>query len=330
MNKTLAASALRTTLAALLGSLLLGTAAQAQAPAWPSKPIRWVVPYPAGGGTDQVTRLVAEKLSTALGQPVVVDNKPGAGTIIGADAVAKSPADGYTLLLGQPTSLSVNQHLYAKLPYDPVNGFAPITQLVRYPLFLVVESSMKADNAKDLFAMAQKGGNLAYATGGNGSIVHLGSEMVKDKLGLNLTHVPFKAMVQAAPEVAAGRVPFMFADMPAIRPFIQAGKLKVLATAEPARSALYPSAPTLAEAGLPGLEFSTWVGMVAPKGTPKPVIDRLAAEVHKILAMPDVRERFLAMGVDGAPSSPEQFARFIDAESAKWQTVIKANNIKPE
>jgi tripartite-type tricarboxylate transporter receptor subunit TctC len=303
------------------------TAALAQAN-WPTKPIRWVVPYPPGGGTDQVSRLVAEKLSTALGQPVVVDNKPGASTMIGAEAVAKAAPDGYTLLLGQPTSLSVNQHLFAKLPYDPA-GFAPISQLVRYPLFLVVDPAMKVDSAKDLFAMAQKG-NLTYATGGNGSIVHLGSEMVKDKLKLNLTHVPFKAMVQAAPEVAAGRVQFMFADMPAIRPFVQAGKLKVLATAEPARSTLYPSAPTLAEAGLPGLEFSTWVGVMAPKGTPRPIIDRLAAELHKILAMPDVKERFVAMGVDGAPSSPEQFARFIEAESVRWQAVIKANDIKPE
>jgi tripartite-type tricarboxylate transporter receptor subunit TctC len=288
-----------------------------------------VVPYPAGGGTDQVSRLVAEKLSTALGQPVVVDNKPGASTIIGAEAVAKAAPDGYTLLLGQPTSLSVNQFLYPKLPYDPVNGFVPISQLVCYPLFLVVDPATRVDSARDLFALAQKG-NLTYASGGNGSIVHLGSEMVKDKLKLNLTHVPFKAMVQAAPEVAAGRVQFMFGDMPAIRPFVQAGKLRVLATAESARSPLYPEAPTLAETGLPGLEFSTWVGLLAPKGTPRPIIDRLAAELHKILAMPDVKERFVAMGVDGAPSSPEQFARFIEAESVRWQAVIKASDIKPE
>ena len=305
------------------------SSALAQAQSWPSRPIRWVVPYPAGGGTDQVSRLIAEKLSSALGQPVLVENKPGASTIIGAEAVAKAAPDGYTLLLGQPTSLSVNQHLYAKLPYDPLTSFTPIIQLVRYPLFLVVDSNMKVESAKELFDLAKKG-NLAYATGGNGSIVHLGSEMVKDKLGLNLTHIPFKAMVQAAPEVAAGRVPFMFADMPAIRPFIQAGKLKVLATAEPARSSLYPSAPTLAEAGMPGLEFSTWVGLVAPRGTPKPIIDRLAAEVQKIVALPEVRERFAVMGVEGAPSSPELFGRFIDAESLKWQTVIKTNNIKPE
>jgi tripartite-type tricarboxylate transporter receptor subunit TctC len=321
------AQAARTLVAALLGTLLIGAAAHAQS--WPSRPIRWVVPYPAGGGTDQVSRLVAEKLATALGQPVIVDNKPGASTIIGAEFVAKAAPDGYTLLLGQPTSLSVNQSLYAKLPYDPVNSFTPIVQLVRYPLFLVVAPETKVDNAKDLFALAKKE-PLAYATGGNGSIVHLGTEMVKDKLGLNLTHVPFKAMVQAAPEVAAGRVPFMFADMPAVRPFIQAGKLKVLATAEPSRSSLYPSAPTLAEAGLPGLEFSTWVGLVAPKGTPKPIVDRLASEVQKILAMPEVRERFAAMGVEGAASSPEQFGRFIDAESVKWSAVIKANAIKPE
>jgi tripartite-type tricarboxylate transporter receptor subunit TctC len=321
------ATAVRAVVATLLGLLLAGAAAHAQS--WPSRPIRWVVPYPAGGGTDQVSRLVAEKLASALGQPVIVDNKPGASTMIGAESVAKSAPDGYTLLLGQPTSLSVNQFLYAKLPYDPVNSFTPIIQLVRFPLFLVVGPEAKVDSARDLFALARKE-PLAYATGGNGSIVHLGTEMVKDKLGLNLTHVPFKAMVQAAPEVAAGRVPFMFADMPAVRPFIQAGKLKVLATAEPARSSLYPSAPTLAEAGLPGLEFSTWVGLVAPKGTPRQIVDRIAAEVQKILAMPEVRERFVAMGVEGAPSSPEQFGRFIDAESVKWQAVIKANNIKPE
>jgi len=321
---------LRAAFATLCAWLAAGTA-QAQTPTpWPSRPIRWVVPYPAGGGTDQVSRLVAEKLSTALGQPVVIDNKPGAGTIIGADAVAKSPADGYTLLLGQPTSLAVNQHLYAKLPYDPVGSFTPIAQLVRYPLFLVVGTDTRADNAKDLFALAKKE-PLSYATGGNGSIVHLGTEMVKDKLGVNLQHIPFKAMVQAAPEVAANRVPFMFADMPAIRPLLQSGKLKVLATAEPQRSSLYPSAPTLAEAGLPaGLEFSTWVGLVAPRGTPQPVVDRLSAEVRKILAMPDVREKFVVMGVEAADGTPEQFARFIEAETVKWGTVIKANNIKPE
>ena len=322
----------RLLLSAIIGvaSAAIGVPGFALAQAYPSKPIRFVVPYPAGGPLDTVARLLAQKVAEGVGQPVVVDNKPGGGTIIGADAVAKSPADGYTLLLGQPTSLAVNQHLYAKLPYDPVGSFTPIAQLVRYPLFLVVGTDTRADNAKDLFALAKKE-PLSYATGGNGSIVHLGTEMVKDKLGVNLQHIPFKAMVQAAPEVAANRVPFMFADMPAIRPLLQSGKLKVLATAEPQRSQLYPSAPTLAEAGLPaGLEFSTWVGLVAPRGTPQPIVDRLSTEVRKILAMPDVREKFVTMGVEAADGTPEQFARFIETETVKWGTVIKANNIKPE
>jgi tripartite-type tricarboxylate transporter receptor subunit TctC len=302
-------------------------AACAQA-AWPAKPIRWVVPYSPGGGTDQTSRVIAEKLSLALGQPIIIDNKPGGNTIIGAAYAAAAPADGYTVFLATPSTLAVIPHMIPKLPYAP-DALTPVAQLVRFPLFLMVEANGPLDTMPKFLAAARSQ-PLLYATGGTGSGGHLGTELLARKLGADMKPVPFKAMVQAAPEVAAGRVPFMFADLPAALPHVQSGRAKIIATAGKERSPLYPGAPTLAEAGAGDISFDTWAGLAVPKGTPQPVVDRLATELGKVLADPAVRARLATIGVETAPSSQATFTRFVASESARWGAVIQAAGITVE
>jgi tripartite-type tricarboxylate transporter receptor subunit TctC len=310
-----------------LGALLCSAPVGAQS-AWPTKPIRWVVPFPAGGGTDQTSRVLAEKLSAVLGQPVLVENKPGANTLIGAQAVAAAPADGHTVLFATPGTLCVVPHMYPKLPYA-TDALVPVAQLVRFPLFLMVGAEGPLATPAKFLATA-KAGQLQYAIGGSGTLGHLGTELMARKLGVSMQAVPFKAIVQAAPEVAAGRVPFMFADLPGALPYVQGGRAKILATAGKTRSPLYPDAPTLSEAGIADLSFETWAGLVVAKGTPQGVVDRLSDELNKILGDPAVRAKLAISGVEPAPSGQAEFIHFIAAESARWAPVVKSAGIKPE
>ena len=310
-----------------LGALLCHSSSFAQE-AWPNRPIRWVVPFPAGGGTDQTSRILAERLSAAVGQPVVIDNKPGANTLIGAQAVASAPADGHTVLFATLGTLAVLPHMYPKMPYAS-DALVPVTRLVRFPLFLMVAADGPLNTAAK-FAVAAKSNQLQYAIGGAGTGGHLGTELMAKKMGVAMQAVPFKAIVQAAPEVATGRVPFMFADLQGALPYVQSGRAKILATAGKTRSALYPDAPTLSEAGLVDLDFDTWAGLVVPKGTPQSVVDRLTDELNKILADPAVRAKLVISGVEPAPSAPGQFAPFIAAENARWAPIVKSAGIRPE
>ena len=302
-----------------------GAAAQ---DAWPSRPIRWIVPYSPGGGTDQVSRVLAERLSAAIGQPIVVENRPGGNTVIGAQAAAAAAPDGYTVFFATLQTMSLISHLMPKLPYAP-DALTPVMQLVRYPLFLMVEANGPLDTMPKFLA-ASKSEPLFYAVGGIGSAGHLGSELLARQLHADMKPVSFKAMVQAAPEVAAGRVPFMFADLPAALPLVKGGRTKIIATAGKTRSPLYPDAPTLAEAGAGPISFDTWAGLAVPKGTPQPVVDRLASELDRILADPTMRDRLATIGVEPAPSSQLPFARFIASESARWGAIIDAAHITIE
>lgn len=297
-------------------------------PAWPAKPIRWIVPYSPGGGTDQTSRVVAEKLSAALGQPIVVDNRPGGNTLIGASAVASAPADGYTLFFATLATMAVVPHMYPKMPY-PADALTPVAQLVRFPLFLLVDANGPL-NTVPKFLAAARSQQLLYAIGGSGSGAHLGTELLARQLRVDMKPVPFKAMVQAAPEVAAGRVPFMFADLPAALPHVQSGRAKILATAGKARSPLYPDAPTLAEAGVGDVAFDTWAGIAVPKGTPQPIVDRLATELAKVMADPEVRAKLAVSGVEPAPALQPQFVQLIASEDARWSAVVREAGIKPE
>jgi tripartite-type tricarboxylate transporter receptor subunit TctC len=321
-------TAVRTASLAVAALALCAAATGWAQSAWPSKPIRWVVPYTAGGGTDQSSRIIAEKLSAALGQPIVIDNRPGGNTIIGASIVASAPPDGYTVFFAALSTMAVIPNLYDKLPYAP-DALTPVTQLVHYPLFLMVQANGPLDTMPK-FAAAARSKPLLFAIGGSGSGGHLGSELLKRQLKADMTAVPFKAMVQAAPEVATGRVSFMFADLPAALPHVQGGRATIIATAGKTRSALYPDAPTLAESGLGDIDFDTWAGLAVPKGTPQPIVGRLATELNKVIADPAVRKKLAVIGVEPAPSSQAQFTSFIAAENTKWRAVIQAADIKIE
>lgn len=321
-----AAAALLGAIAFVLGLSCAGPA-RADEP-WPSKPIRWVVPYTPGGGTDQASRIIAEKLSAELGQPIVVENRPGGNTIIGAANAAASAPDGYTVFFAALSTMAVIPNLYDKLPYAS-DALTPVAQLVRYPLFLLVKADGPIDSMPKFLAAARSE-PLFFAIGGSGSGGHLGSELLKRQLGANMTAVPFKSMVQAAPEVVAGRVSFMFADLPAALPHVQGGRAKIIATAGKTRSALYPDAPTLAEAGAGNIDFDTWAGLAVPKGTPQPIVDRLSSELNKAMKDPVVLSRLASIGVEPAPSTQAQFTSFIAAEKQRWGSVIQAANIKIE
>ena len=307
---------------ALAAGIAQTAAAQTQ---WPSKPIRWIVPYTPGGGTDQTSRVIAEHVSAALGQPIFIDNKPGGNTLIGASAAASAAPDGYTVFFAALPTMSLMQFLVPKLPYPP-DALTPVTQMVRYPLFLMVEANGPI-NTMPKFLAAAKTQPLLYATGGSGTGGHLGAELLARELHADMKPVQFKAMVQAAPEVAAGRIPFMFADLPAALPLVQLGRAKIIATAGKNRSPLYPEVPTLSEAGAGDVTFETWAGLAVPKGTPQSVIDRLALEINNALADPGVQGKLMKIGVEPAPSSQALFTKMIAAESSKWSTVIRAAGI---
>ncbi|HSF47457.1 MAG TPA: tripartite tricarboxylate transporter substrate binding protein [Burkholderiales bacterium] len=313
---------------AVLFSVISPAAAQ---DSWPAKPITYVVPFPAGGTTDTLARIIGQKLSAALGQNVLVDNKPGAGGNIGSDFVAKAKPDGYTILGGTISSHAINASIYPKLPFDPVKDFTPITLIGTNPLVLIVSPSNPAKTVKDVIAQAKaKPGTLAYASAGNGTSQHLAGELLEILAQVDMVHVPYKGSAPAIQDVMGGQVPMMFDTTVVAAPQIKGDKVRALAVTSAKRLKGFESIPNIAESGVPGYEVVSWQGIFAPAGTPPAIVKRLNAEIVKILKMPDVHERLEGLGVEPVANTPEEFAAFQKAEIAKWAKVVKDAGIKAE
>ncbi|HSI00591.1 MAG TPA: tripartite tricarboxylate transporter substrate binding protein [Reyranella sp.] len=319
----------RRTFLALAASTMMPRAAVAQA--YPSRPIRLVVPSSAGAGvTDIMARLVGQKLGEALGQQVVIDNRPGASGILGAEVVAKAPADGYTLLIAN-VSLIVNPYLYAKMPYDPLTDFMPVTLVNTAPQQLVVHPSVPARTVAELVAYAKANpGKLNYGSGGLGSTPFLAAELFKSITGIDVVHVPYKGGAPAIAELVGGQLTFMIENVPGTNPLVKSGKLRALAITSTQRSPIAPDLPTMIEAGVPGYEMSGWNAIFAPKSTPAPVVARLHAELARILGSPEVKEQFAALGAEPIGNTPDELAAFLKADKARWGKIIEEKGIKPE
>ena len=312
--------------AALLGSLL---ALAAQAQPFPSKPIKMVVPFTAGGSTDTVARIIGEKLTTRLGQPVIVENKAGAGGALGSDFVAKSPPDGYTLLVGTSSTMAIAPWVYTKLPYNPTRDLAPVTLLGIADIIVVVNSNVPIRTTKQLLDYAKANpGKLTFASGGNGSISHLLGEYFKSMAKVDMLHVPYKGDAQMVTDLLGGQVNLAFGTAVAWLPHIKAGKVAAIAVTNPKRSTTLTDLPTLSESGVPGYEAVQWFGIAAPAGTPREVIQRLNAEIKAILAMPEVQKRFVELGFDVVGDTPDEFAQFLRDENAKWKKIAEIAGTK--
>ncbi|WP_418156272.1 tripartite tricarboxylate transporter substrate binding protein [Variovorax paradoxus] len=315
-------------LASTLLLACLPLAAAAQANGFPDKPIRIVVPFPPGGATDAAARLVAVKMGEHWGQPVVVDNRAGAGGNVGSDLVAKAPADGYTLVMGVTGSHAINTSLYSRMPYDPVADFVAISQVAVVPNVLVVHPSVPAKNLAELVALAKKEpGKLNYASLGNGTAAHLGMEMLKSEAGVDITHVPYKGSAPAVSDLLAGQVQMMVDGLPSALPHVKAGKLRAIALTSLHRAPSLPGLPTIAETN-PGFYADAWSGLFAPRGTPQPVVDKLSAEVQRILKQPDVREKLMALGAEPVGSTQAEFTAHVKREIDKWAKVVKTSGAK--
>jgi len=301
----------------------------AAAQPYPSKPIRFVVPYPAGGPLDTIARLLSQKVSESVKQPVVVDNKPGAGGNIGADMVAKAAPDGYTILMGAVATHAINPVLYASIPFDPARDFVPVTQVASTPNVLVVHPSIPALTVREFIAYAKRNpGKLNFGSGSTGSAGHLAGELFKSMAGVDMTHIPYKGAAPAMQDLIGGQIQLMFDNLASSLGQVRAGKVKALAVTTAKRTALAPELPTIAESGLPGFDISTWFGIFAPAGTPREALDRLHAEFTRALAAPDVRERILALGAEPVGNRPEEFAAYIREEAAKYARLVKASGAK--
>jgi tripartite-type tricarboxylate transporter receptor subunit TctC len=293
---------------------------------FPAKPAHLIVPFPPGGPLDAIGRAIAQKLTEAWGQGVVVENKPGAGGNIGADYVAKSAPDGYTVVMGALSTHAVNPSLYAKMPYDAQKDFAPITLVAVTPNVLVVNPSLPVHSVKELIEYAKANpGKLSFGSGSNGSAGHLAGELFKVDTGTDMVHVPYKGAAPAMQALLAGDTQLMFDNLASAMAQVKAGKLRALAVTTAQRSKLAPDLPTMAEAGVPGFDISTWFGLLAPAGTPPAVIEKWNVDVTKILSAPEMRERLAAQGAEAAPDSPTEFARFIARELAKYAPIVKAS-----
>jgi len=307
------------------------SAPHAQADVYPSKPIRFVVAFPPGGGTDIIARSIAQKLSERLAQQVVVDNRPGAGGNIGTDIVAKSAPDGYTMLMGSAGPLAINASLFATLPFDPVRDLAPVTLAASTPNVLVVHPSLKIATVKDLIALARaRPGAINFASSGHGTPAHLAGELFGWMAGVKLVHVPYKGAAPALADLLGGQVQIMFSTMPPALPHVRDGKLRALAVTSLKRSPATPDLPTLDEAALPGFEANTWHGVVVPAGAQTAIVARLNREIVAILHLPDVVERLSNQGAEPVGSTPEEFAAYIRSETLKWAKVVRESGAKAE
>jgi tripartite-type tricarboxylate transporter receptor subunit TctC len=314
--------------ALVAASIVLGAFA-AHAQQWPSRPITIVVPFPPGGFNDTLARTLSSELPKVLGQPVIVENKPGGNSVIGTEFVSKAAPDGYTLFIGA-TPMAVLQHLY-KTSFDAKKDFSAITIGGITQNVLVARPSLKANNVKELLALAKaEPGKLNYASTGNGSSNHLAFELFKTMSGTNITHIPYKGSGPAVVELVSERVDVMFNLIPNVMEQVKAGRLKVLAISGEQRSPLAPEIPTVSESGLPGFGFSVWIGVLAPAGTPKPIVDRLNTEITKIVTSPEVKERFAKQGVEVAPTTPDKFNAFLRQEVDRWGKVVRDAGIKAD
>src|SRR5881396_848597 len=296
---------------------------------YPSKPLRFILPFPPGGPTDILGRLIGERLASSLGQPVIVENRGGAGGNVGAEAAAKSAPDGYTLVLVAP-SLAISPSLYSKLNYDPLRDFAPVSLVATVPNVIVTQPGL-APTLQEFIALAKtKPGGMNFGSGGSGTSNHLAGELFNIVAGVKLVHVPYKGVNLAMNDVLSGQIHFVVIGIPAAAPHIKAGKLRALALVAPQRSAALPEVPTVAEAGLPNFEVTTWYGILAPAGTPKAIVARLNAELVKTMHAPDLKERLAAMATDPATSTPEEFADYIKREIAKWGEVVRQAGLKAD
>ena len=315
-------------IALAFGACLSVTALAAES--YPTRPIRFIVPFPPGGGNDIVGRLVAVKLGEGLGQQVVIDNRGGAGGTIGTDITAKALPDGYTMLVNN-ISLAVNHTLFKRLPYDTLKDLAPVSLIGRQPNMVVVHPGVPAKSMRELLALARaKPGEMSYGSGGVGTASHLATEMLKLMAKVDMVHVPYKGLGPALTDLVGGRLQVIVSTMASALPQMKAGKLRPLAVTTAKRSSFYPDVPTMDEAGVKGYEFSTWYGLLVPAGTPKPIVDRLNAETRKALDTPFVKEQFAGQGLEPGPSTPQEFGAYLRSEVTKWGRVVKASGATPE
>jgi tripartite-type tricarboxylate transporter receptor subunit TctC len=316
---------------AVSAALWVAASPAAVAADWPVKPVRIVVGFAPGGGTDTTTRAIAPKLSAALGQQIIVDNRPGAAGNIATELVAKSPPDGYTLIMGTIAALAINPGLYGKLPFDPLRDLAPISNGVDSTNVLVVHPSVPAKTTKEVIAIARsKSGGLNYGSSGVGGTGHLAGELFNVMAGTKIVHVPYKGGGPAMIDLIGGQVHMVFATAATAIPQIKAGKIRAIAVTTAKRAVALPDVPTISESGLKGYEANNWYGLLAPAKTPRPIIDRLHKEFTAALVLPDVKEFLLSQGLEPSPSTPEQFGAYIKSETAKWAKVIKASGAKAE
>ena len=312
-----------------LAALVLAVPMAAAAQAWPSKPVRVIVPYPPGGSTDILARVLAEKITPSLGQQMVVENRAGATGVIGAEAVARSPADGHTLLMGVNGPITIAPAIRSNLPYDTLKDFAPVILVADAPKLLVIHPSIPANTLPEFIAWAKAQPKpVNFASAGIGATGHLASEMLKLRGGFAANHVPYKGGGPAIADVIGGHVSFMFEVMPQLLPHVQAGRLKALGISSAERSKALPSLPTIAEQGMAGFQSSTWFGILAPAGTPPAVVNRLNAEFAKALVEPDMAKRLVELGAAWAPNSPADYGRFLRADLEKWREVVAKSGAK--
>jgi tripartite-type tricarboxylate transporter receptor subunit TctC len=313
----------------LLGVLVALWAACAAAQPYPSKPIRLVVPFPPGGTTDILARDVGQRLTEALGQPVVIDNRPGAAGNIGSDIVAKAAPDGYTLLMCTVSSHAINPSLYAKLPYDHIKDFAPVILVARVPNVLEVNPGVPVYSVTDLIKLAkEKPGQINFASSGSGTSIHLSGELFKTMAGVDMVHVPYKGSAPAITDLIAGQVQVMFDNLPSSLQQIKAGRLRAIAVTSAQRSPALPDIPTIGESGLPGFEATSWFGVLAPAGTPPAILSKLNTEIDKWLQSADGKEKLLTQGALPAGGTPDQFSAYIKSETEKWAKVVKLSGAK--
>ncbi len=314
---------------AIVGLAVVACAAQAQE--YPSKPIRMIIPFVPGGANDVFGRLAGIKITEALGQQVIVENRGGAGGSVGMELAAKAPPDGYTLVLGNIANLSVNPTLYRKLSYNPVTDLQPITLMAKLPSILVVHPSLPAKNIKELIALARaQPAWLTFGTGGGGSGSHLTMELFKLQSKIDLVHIPYKGVGPAMIDLLAGQITMSFGAVPGVGPYVRSARLRGLGVTSAARIAAYPDMPTVAQAGLPGFEATLWYGVLAPAGTPMPIINRLHATLIRAMQSPDMKERFVAEGAEQVGSTPQEFQAFIKSEIERWAVVVRASGMRAE
>ncbi|HWI12796.1 MAG TPA: tripartite tricarboxylate transporter substrate binding protein, partial [Burkholderiales bacterium] len=298
---------------------------------YPAKPIRMVVPFPAGGPSDVIVRIIGQRVNDLHGVPVIADNRGGAGGILASELVAHAPADGYTFLVGTAGGMTINPNLHAKLTYEPFRDFSPVAMLVLNPQVLIVHPSLAAKNVREFVALAKaKPGQINFASAGSGTATHLGIELLKLTAGIDVTHVPYKGGAPALTDLIAGQVQALFVSIPSVLPHVHAGRVRALAVSTLKRSASAPDVPTVAESGYPGFEYSNWNALFAPAKTPAALVKKMNAIVAKILSEPDVSKRLSAQGADPAPGTPEDLARYMKADDARWKKVIRSAGLKPE